>query len=59
MNWTYKGTRYMLMPFYNHNDLTLDAETHSDSDGYQVVSFSGQGGCFPDITWQLRKVYVI
>jgi hypothetical protein len=59
MNWTYKGTRYMLMPFYNHNDLTLDAETHIDSDGYQVVSFSGQGGCFPDITWQLRKVYEV
>ncbi|HBC35659.1 MAG TPA: DUF1329 domain-containing protein, partial [Marinobacter adhaerens] len=34
-------------------------ETHSDSDGYQVVAFSGQGGCFPDITWQLRKVYEV
>ncbi|MCS5561379.1 MAG: DUF1329 domain-containing protein, partial [Marinobacter nauticus] len=33
MNWTYKGTRYMLMPFYNHNDLNLDTETHSDDDG--------------------------
>ncbi|WP_404364922.1 DUF1329 domain-containing protein [Marinobacter sp.] len=59
MNWNYKGTRYMLMPFYNHNDLTLDKETHSDDDGYQVVAFSGQGGCFPDITWQLRKVYEV
>jgi len=59
MNWTYKGTRNMLLPFYNHNDLELDKETHSDSDGYQVVAFSGQGGCFPDITWQLRKVYEV
>jgi len=59
MNWEYKATRYMLMPFFNHNELTLDTETHSDSDGYQVVAFSGQGGCFPNITWQLRKVYEV
>jgi hypothetical protein len=59
MNWTYKGTRYMLMPFYYHNDMNLDTETHKDSDGFQVVAFSGQGGCFPDITWQLRKVYEV
>jgi len=59
MNWTYKGTRNMLMPFYNHNDLELDTETHQDSDGYQVVAFGGQGGCFPNITWQLRKVYEV
>lgn len=59
MNWAYKGTRYMLMPFYNHNDLTLDANTHQDDDGYQVVAFGGQGGCFPNITWQLRKVYEV
>lgn len=59
MNWAYKGTRYMLMPFYNHNALQLDTETHQDSDGYQVVAFSGKGGCFPNITWQLRKVYEV
>ena len=59
MQWTYKGTRYMLMPFYNHNGLKLDTETHEDDEGYQVVAFSGQGGCFPDITWQLRKVYEV
>ena len=59
MNWTYKGTRHMLMPFYNHNDMKLDTETHQDDDGYQVVAFDGQGGCFPEITWQLRKVYEV
>ncbi|NVD37136.1 DUF1329 domain-containing protein [Marinobacter lutaoensis] len=59
MNWTYKGTRHMLMPFYNHNDMKLDTETHQDDDGYQVVAFGGQGGCFPEITWQLRKVYEV
>ncbi|CAM5477427.1 hypothetical protein SSTU70S_00523 [Stutzerimonas stutzeri] len=59
MKWTYKGTRFMLMPFYNHNELALDSETHKDSDGYQMVAFGGQGGCFPNITWQLRKVYEV
>jgi hypothetical protein len=59
MNWTYKGTKFLLMPFYNHNDLPLDSETHQDSDGYQVVAFGGQGGCFPEITWQLRKIYEV
>lgn len=59
MQWSYKGTRFMLMPFYNHNELTLDSETHKDSDGYRVVAFGGQGGCFPNITWQLRKVYEV
>lgn len=59
MKWTYKGTRFVLMPFYNHNELALDEETHKDSDGYKVVAFGGQGGCFPNITWQLRKVYEV
>ncbi len=59
MNWTYKGTKTMLLPMYNHNEMALDTETHKDDDGYQVVAFSGKGGCFPNITWQLRKVYVV
>ncbi|GAA6169451.1 DUF1329 domain-containing protein [Sessilibacter corallicola] len=59
MNWTYKGTRTMLLPMYNHNDMDLDTETHKDDDGYQVVKFGGKGGCFPEITWQLRKTYVV
>ncbi|MFC6673922.1 DUF1329 domain-containing protein [Marinobacterium aestuariivivens] len=59
MKWTFKGTRNMLLPMYNHNDMTLDADTHQDSEGYQVVSFGGKGGCFPNVTWQLRKVYEV
>ncbi len=56
MNWTYKGTRIMLLPFYNHSEVTLTNE-FNDSDGYQFVKFGGKGGCFPQITWQLRKAY--
>lgn len=59
MDWNYIGTRDVLMPFYNHNDMELDQKTHKDKDGYQVVAFGGQGGCFPNITWQLRKVYEV
>jgi len=60
MKWTFKGTRNILLPFYNHNDLVLDEETHKDDpDGYKVVAFGGKGGCFPNITWQLRKIYEV
>ncbi|WP_354470437.1 DUF1329 domain-containing protein [Marinobacterium sp. MBR-109] len=59
MKWTYKGTKHLLMPMYNHNEMELDTETHQDEDGYQVIAFGGKGGCFPNITWQLRKVYVV
>lgn len=59
MDWKYKGTRHLLMPYYNHNDQPLDAETHKDEEGYQVVSFTGKGGCFPNVSWQLRKVYEV
>ncbi|WP_210414076.1 DUF1329 domain-containing protein [Luteithermobacter gelatinilyticus] len=58
MKWTYKGTKNILLPFYKHNELTL-SEDHKESDGYQFVEFGGQGGCFPNITWQLRKVYIL
>jgi hypothetical protein len=59
MQWDYKGTREILVPFYNHNEQKLDTETHKDDEGYQVVAFGGQGGCFPNVSWQLRKVYEV
>ncbi|MFH0728015.1 MAG: DUF1329 domain-containing protein [Pseudomonadota bacterium] len=60
MLWTYKATCNLMMPFFNHNDLELDTETHQDDpDGYRVVAFGGKGGCYPDVTWQLRKAYVV
>lgn len=59
MNWTFKGTRNILVPMYNHNDMELDKESHKDDDGYQVVAFGGKGNCFPNVTYQLRKVYEV
>ena len=58
MNWSYQGTKYLMLPFYNHNEMELATDLE-ESDGYQFIDFSGKGGCFPDITWQLRKVYVL
>ncbi|MBR9885759.1 MAG: DUF1329 domain-containing protein, partial [Oceanospirillales bacterium] len=49
----------LLLPMYNHNDMPLDPNTHKDDDGYQVVAVGGRGNCFPDVTWQLRKVYIV
>ena len=58
MKWTYLGTRNTLMPYFNHNELALTDE-FKDPSGYKFVDYGGQGGCFPKITWQLRKVYVV
>jgi len=58
MKWTYKGTKNVILPMWNHNDLELSDE-FKDPDGYKYVSFGGQGECFHQGTWQLRKVYVL
>lgn len=58
MKWNYKGVRWMLVPFYEHNKMPLGDEFKMD-DGFQFVSFGGKGGCFPNITWQVRKQYLL
>ena len=58
MKWTYKGTKNVLLPMWNHNDLKLTDE-FKDPDGYKYVNFGGQGGCFYEGTYQLRRVYVL
>lgn len=58
MKWTYKGTKNIMLPFYFHNDQKLSTE-YKMNDGYQFVAFGGKGGCFPNVSWQLRKVYVL
>jgi hypothetical protein len=58
MKWTYKDTKNIMLPFYNHNEMKLSGD-FKEADGYKYVDFHGQGSCFPDVTWQLRKVYVL
>ncbi len=57
--WVYIETKKMLLPYYNHNDLKELSDEFSEPDGYRYVAFGGKGDCFPKVTWQLRKVYVI
>jgi len=57
MVWTFKGTRTILSPYYAHNALALASE-RAEPD-YKYVAFGGKGGCFPEVTWQLRKVYEV
>jgi len=57
MKWTFKGTRTVLMPFYNHDEMPLTDEYAEP--GYKYVAYGGKGNCFPTITWQLRKVYEV
>ncbi len=59
MKWTYKGTKNVILPMWNHNELKLAADMPAEGDGYKYVNFGGQGGCFHEGTWQLRKVYVL
>ncbi|PCH86089.1 MAG: outer membrane lipoprotein-sorting protein [Piscirickettsiaceae bacterium] len=53
MTWTYLGTKNLLTPFYKHTD------AYPQTDGYQFGEFHGQGACFPNVPWQVRKTYVI
>ena len=59
MKWTYKGTKNVLLPMWNHNELKLASDMPAEADGYKYVDFAGQGKCFHEGTWQLRKVYVL
>lgn len=57
MEWTLLGSDERLLPMYAHNQLdVLDAGETSEG-GFRDVVFSGKGDCFPEVTWQLRKVY--
>ena len=58
MNWTYKGTQNVILPFYNHNDQALTSE-FKDPDDYGFIDFHGKGDCYANVTWQLRKAYVL
>ena len=56
--WEYVKTVNTLLPFYNHDEVALTDE-FNDPEGYQFVDFHGAGNCFPNITWQLRKAYLV
>jgi hypothetical protein len=58
MHWAYKGTVNILVPFFNHNEQKLTDE-YKESDGYKFVDMHGKGNCMPNVTYQLRKSYIL
>lgn len=56
MEWSLLGSGELLLPIYGHTQLNLDPQ-EADKEGYKDIVLAGKGGCFPDVSWQLRKVY--
>ena len=48
-----------MLPMFNHNEMALANDLPPETDGYKFLNVTGQGGCFPDITWQLRKTFIV
>ncbi|MDR2837679.1 MAG: DUF1329 domain-containing protein [Azonexus sp.] len=59
MKWAYKGVKNILVPFFNHNEQMHLTDEYKESDGYKFVDFHGRGNCMPNVTYQLRKAYVL
>ncbi len=57
MHWKFLGTRELLVPFFRYDQIPLGDV--ADSSGFRFGTFHGQGKCFPNIPWQLRKVYTL
>ncbi len=58
MDWTYKGMQYVLLPMYSHADTQASGRKARKHD-FHFAGFHGHSGCFPNVTWQVRKTYVI
>ncbi len=56
--WTYKGEAWVLLPYFNHDQQQLEEAGHQQ-DGYKFVGFHGKGDCFPNVTWHVRKAYIL
>lgn len=49
--WQYRGSEWLLMPYYRYQQAT------DGSRSFELGGFHGKGNCFPDVSWQLRKVH--
>ena len=60
MNWRYIESKWTLVPLYRHSELPKqNLVKEADDSGFQLVGFHGQGACFPNVTWQMRKVHIV
>lgn len=58
MKWSYIGERHVLLPIYKHDRVTTSEKKARKYD-YHFVDFHGRANCYPNVTWQLRRVYVL
>ena len=58
MEWKYGGERHIMLPMYRH-DQVPHADRKARKYQYNFVDFHGHSGCFPNVTWQVRKVHVL
>ena len=58
MTWRYLGTQQLLAPIYKHSTLIKNVESESSND-YTFGTFHGEGGCFPNVPWQLRELHIL
>ena len=58
MEWTFGGTRHVLLPMYRHDQIEVSDVKARRYDHY-FIDFHGHSGCFPKVTWQVRKVHIL
>ncbi len=58
MSWIYSGSTHVLLPMYRHDQIQ-HAEKKARRYDHRFVDFHGHSGCFPNVTWQLRKAYIL
>lgn len=58
MNWSYGGERHILLPMYDHSAIE-PSDRKARRHDHHFVDFHGHSGCFPNVTWQVRKVHVL
>ena len=58
MEWAYKGTTFTLLPMYDRTQIK-QSDRKARKHDFHFVGFHGHSGCFPDVTWQLRKAYIL
>ena len=58
MDWRFLGESFVLLPMYRY-DQVVYTETKAREHEYRFVHFDGRGHCFPNVTWQIRRSYIV
>ncbi len=58
VSWKYKGRTFMLLPMYNHDQVTTSKRKSRKYD-YWHTDFTGRASCFPKVNWQLRETLIL